>query len=260
FPRKTRTVPGAKPSGGASIIFTIIISSLQRRPSSAAKMQTFLRGRRVGYWLSEKKTKKLNFQAFADLCRKRGIEVVQCGKAVHFVPHRNDTDGGKKMFLMTIGNTPNPSILPLLSPLLFQNTNRNKMEINIGYLYRPSLTYWTNTDVNSTSFSCILVTERSPPAGLWGVKTKKAAKQQDLFPDLYVGSNRLLPLEEFSSGHNSAPQRHFIKAGNILSPDLPSPTTIRLFSVLSIRTKAQRCLSVPQGPSKTSADISAFSI
>ncbi|XP_033843895.1 inositol-tetrakisphosphate 1-kinase [Periophthalmus magnuspinnatus] len=40
-------------------------------------MQTFLRGRRVGYWLSEKKLKKLNFQAFADLCRKRGIEVVQ---------------------------------------------------------------------------------------------------------------------------------------------------------------------------------------
>ncbi|KAM6961136.1 inositol-tetrakisphosphate 1-kinase [Aplochiton taeniatus] len=40
-------------------------------------MQTFLKGRRVGYWLSEKKTKKLNFQAFAEMCRKRGIEVVQ---------------------------------------------------------------------------------------------------------------------------------------------------------------------------------------
>lgn len=40
-------------------------------------MQTFLRGKRVGYWLSEKKIKKLNFQAFAELCRKRGIEVVQ---------------------------------------------------------------------------------------------------------------------------------------------------------------------------------------
>ncbi|XP_061650657.1 inositol-tetrakisphosphate 1-kinase [Phyllopteryx taeniolatus] len=40
-------------------------------------MQTFLKGRRVGYWLSEKKMKKLNFHAFADLCRKRGIEVVQ---------------------------------------------------------------------------------------------------------------------------------------------------------------------------------------
>ncbi|XP_020855944.1 inositol-tetrakisphosphate 1-kinase isoform X2 [Phascolarctos cinereus] len=40
-------------------------------------MQTFLKGKRVGYWLSEKKIKKLNFQAFADLCRKRGIEVVQ---------------------------------------------------------------------------------------------------------------------------------------------------------------------------------------
>lgn len=33
------------------------------------EMQTFLKGRRVGYWLSEKKMKKLNFQAFADLCR-----------------------------------------------------------------------------------------------------------------------------------------------------------------------------------------------
>ncbi|KAF6732894.1 Inositol-tetrakisphosphate 1-kinase [Oryzias melastigma] len=42
-----------------------------------AEMQTFLKGRRVGYWLSEKKMKKLNFQAFADLCRKRGIDVVQ---------------------------------------------------------------------------------------------------------------------------------------------------------------------------------------
>uniref|UniRef100_A0A674PDX2 Inositol-tetrakisphosphate 1-kinase n=1 Tax=Takifugu rubripes TaxID=31033 RepID=A0A674PDX2_TAKRU len=40
-------------------------------------MQTFLRGRRVGYWLSDKKMKKLNFQAFADLCRKRGIEVIK---------------------------------------------------------------------------------------------------------------------------------------------------------------------------------------
>ncbi|XP_072895247.1 inositol-tetrakisphosphate 1-kinase isoform X2 [Hemitrygon akajei] len=39
-------------------------------------MQTWLRGKRVGYWLSEKKIKKLNFQAFADLCRKRGIDVV----------------------------------------------------------------------------------------------------------------------------------------------------------------------------------------
>ncbi|XP_029453695.1 inositol-tetrakisphosphate 1-kinase [Rhinatrema bivittatum] len=39
-------------------------------------MQTFLKGKRVGYWLSEKKIKKLNFQAFAELCRKRGIEVI----------------------------------------------------------------------------------------------------------------------------------------------------------------------------------------
>uniref|UniRef100_A0A8C6PBI0 Inositol-tetrakisphosphate 1-kinase n=1 Tax=Nothobranchius furzeri TaxID=105023 RepID=A0A8C6PBI0_NOTFU len=43
-------------------------------------MQTFLKGRRVGYWLSEKKMKKLHFQDFADLCRKRGIEVVQVSK------------------------------------------------------------------------------------------------------------------------------------------------------------------------------------
>ncbi|KAI9515955.1 Inositol-tetrakisphosphate 1-kinase [Dissostichus eleginoides] len=50
---------------------------LQSRNRSTVEMQTFLKGRRVGYWLSEKKMKKLNFQAFADLCRKRGIEVVQ---------------------------------------------------------------------------------------------------------------------------------------------------------------------------------------
>lgn len=35
-------------------------------------MQTFLKGKRVGYWLSEKKIKKLNFQAFAELCRYGG--------------------------------------------------------------------------------------------------------------------------------------------------------------------------------------------
>uniref|UniRef100_A0A7N9CCV7 Inositol-tetrakisphosphate 1-kinase n=2 Tax=Macaca fascicularis TaxID=9541 RepID=A0A7N9CCV7_MACFA len=46
-------------------------------PRPRRKMQTFLKGKRVGYWLSEKKIKKLNFQAFAELCRKRGIEVVQ---------------------------------------------------------------------------------------------------------------------------------------------------------------------------------------
>ncbi|XP_063079574.1 inositol-tetrakisphosphate 1-kinase [Engraulis encrasicolus] len=40
-------------------------------------MQTFLRGKRVGYWLSEKKIKKLNFLAFVDMCRKRGIEIIQ---------------------------------------------------------------------------------------------------------------------------------------------------------------------------------------
>ncbi|XP_064195658.1 inositol-tetrakisphosphate 1-kinase-like isoform X1 [Anguilla rostrata] len=40
-------------------------------------MQTFLKGKRVGYWLSDKKMKKLNFVAFVDMCRKRGIEMVQ---------------------------------------------------------------------------------------------------------------------------------------------------------------------------------------
>uniref|UniRef100_H3BG63 Inositol-tetrakisphosphate 1-kinase n=1 Tax=Latimeria chalumnae TaxID=7897 RepID=H3BG63_LATCH len=40
-------------------------------------MLTWSRGKRVGYCLSEKKRKKLNFQGFADLCRKHGIEVVQ---------------------------------------------------------------------------------------------------------------------------------------------------------------------------------------
>ncbi|XP_076873742.1 inositol-tetrakisphosphate 1-kinase isoform X2 [Brachyhypopomus gauderio] len=39
-------------------------------------MQTFVKGKRVGYWLSEKKSKKLNFQTFVDMCRKRGIEMV----------------------------------------------------------------------------------------------------------------------------------------------------------------------------------------
>ncbi|KAB5540129.1 hypothetical protein PHYPO_G00097770 [Pangasianodon hypophthalmus] len=42
-----------------------------------SEMQTFVKGKRVGYWLSEKKIKKLNFQVFVDMCRKRGIEMVQ---------------------------------------------------------------------------------------------------------------------------------------------------------------------------------------
>ncbi|XP_062857509.1 inositol-tetrakisphosphate 1-kinase [Trichomycterus rosablanca] len=40
-------------------------------------MQTFLKGKRVGYWLNEKKIKRLNFHTFIDMCRKRGIEMVQ---------------------------------------------------------------------------------------------------------------------------------------------------------------------------------------
>ncbi|XP_043918929.1 inositol-tetrakisphosphate 1-kinase-like [Protopterus annectens] len=35
------------------------------------------KGKRIGYFLSEKKRKKLNFQNFTDLCRKRGLEVVK---------------------------------------------------------------------------------------------------------------------------------------------------------------------------------------
>lgn len=42
------------------------------------KMQTFLKGRRVGYWLSEKKLKKLNFQAFADMCRYVAASIFSC--------------------------------------------------------------------------------------------------------------------------------------------------------------------------------------
>ncbi|XP_063040744.1 inositol-tetrakisphosphate 1-kinase [Engraulis encrasicolus] len=38
---------------------------------------TLVRGRRVGFWLSEKKMKKLNFTAFTEMCRRRGIELVQ---------------------------------------------------------------------------------------------------------------------------------------------------------------------------------------
>lgn len=49
-------------------------AALPRRPgldacSRGGTMQTFLKGKRVGYWLSEKKIRKLNFQAFAELCR-----------------------------------------------------------------------------------------------------------------------------------------------------------------------------------------------
>uniref|UniRef100_A0AAY4D994 Inositol-tetrakisphosphate 1-kinase n=1 Tax=Denticeps clupeoides TaxID=299321 RepID=A0AAY4D994_9TELE len=40
-------------------------------------MQTFPRRKRVGYWLSEKKLSRLNFTAFVDMCRKRGIEMIQ---------------------------------------------------------------------------------------------------------------------------------------------------------------------------------------
>ncbi|KAM6954031.1 inositol-tetrakisphosphate 1-kinase [Aplochiton taeniatus] len=39
-------------------------------------MQTLLKGIRVGYWLTEKKMKKLNFGVFVDMCRKKGIELV----------------------------------------------------------------------------------------------------------------------------------------------------------------------------------------
>ncbi|KAJ8009249.1 hypothetical protein DPEC_G00086930 [Dallia pectoralis] len=42
-----------------------------------SEMQTILKGRRVGYWLSEKKINKMNFPVFVDMCRKQGIEMVQ---------------------------------------------------------------------------------------------------------------------------------------------------------------------------------------
>ncbi|XP_035649848.1 inositol-tetrakisphosphate 1-kinase isoform X1 [Oncorhynchus keta] len=48
-----------------------------RAPTHNIEMQTLLKGRRVGYWLSEKKIKKMNFLVFVDMCRKRGIEMVQ---------------------------------------------------------------------------------------------------------------------------------------------------------------------------------------
>ncbi|KAI4899337.1 hypothetical protein NFI96_014587, partial [Prochilodus magdalenae] len=38
-------------------------------PGPVAEMQTFGRGKRVGYWLSEKKIKKLNFHTFVEMCR-----------------------------------------------------------------------------------------------------------------------------------------------------------------------------------------------
>ncbi|XP_010880764.1 inositol-tetrakisphosphate 1-kinase isoform X2 [Esox lucius] len=40
-------------------------------------MGTILKGRRVGYWLSEKKIKKMDFPVFVEMCRKQGIEMVQ---------------------------------------------------------------------------------------------------------------------------------------------------------------------------------------
>ncbi|XP_043536740.1 inositol-tetrakisphosphate 1-kinase-like isoform X1 [Chiloscyllium plagiosum] len=40
-------------------------------------MQTWLKAKRVGFCLSDKKRKKLNLLVFAELCRTRGIEVVQ---------------------------------------------------------------------------------------------------------------------------------------------------------------------------------------
>ncbi|XP_038642128.1 inositol-tetrakisphosphate 1-kinase-like isoform X2 [Scyliorhinus canicula] len=40
-------------------------------------MQTWVKAKRVGFSLSEKKRRKLQFQLFADLCRARGIEVIQ---------------------------------------------------------------------------------------------------------------------------------------------------------------------------------------
>lgn len=60
---------------GGGLFSSVQVESLvapftcKKRTRGTVEMQTFLKGRRVGYWLSEKKMKKLNFQAFADLCR-----------------------------------------------------------------------------------------------------------------------------------------------------------------------------------------------
>ncbi|XP_078389483.1 inositol-tetrakisphosphate 1-kinase-like isoform X1 [Cetorhinus maximus] len=40
-------------------------------------MQTWFKAKRVGFCLSDKKRRKLNFLVFADLCRTRGIEVIE---------------------------------------------------------------------------------------------------------------------------------------------------------------------------------------
>lgn len=55
-------------------------------------MQTFLKGRRVGYWLSEKKMKKLNFQAFADLCRYVALTQMCCSQVKCFLKQQKQLD------------------------------------------------------------------------------------------------------------------------------------------------------------------------
>ncbi|XP_067412825.1 inositol-tetrakisphosphate 1-kinase-like [Emydura macquarii macquarii] len=40
-------------------------------------MPSWTKGKRIGYCLNDKKKKKLNFQGFEDLCRKRGYEVTE---------------------------------------------------------------------------------------------------------------------------------------------------------------------------------------
>ncbi|XP_030400199.1 inositol-tetrakisphosphate 1-kinase-like [Gopherus evgoodei] len=40
-------------------------------------MPSWRKGKRIGYCLNDKKKKKLNFQGFEDLCRKRGYEVTE---------------------------------------------------------------------------------------------------------------------------------------------------------------------------------------
>lgn len=61
-PARSRRAPGRQTRPVGDFLRT-------RAPRPRRKMQTFLKGKRVGYWLSEKKIKKLNFQAFAELCR-----------------------------------------------------------------------------------------------------------------------------------------------------------------------------------------------
>ncbi|TRY57037.1 hypothetical protein DNTS_023941 [Danionella cerebrum] len=50
-------------------------------------MQTFVKGKRVGYWLSEKKMKKLSFQSFVDLCSEARVDKSEVKQHGNIFPH-----------------------------------------------------------------------------------------------------------------------------------------------------------------------------